>query len=242
MGRYVTPCMGVWIETSSQALWLRKVWVTPCMGVWIETAEWLMRGEGTRSHPVWVCGLKQLSLNLDMWRACHTLYGCVDWNIVNSIVAKWCESHTLYGCVDWNKRVVGDSLKIGGHTLYGCVDWNDYTLCIPSEEWRSHPVWVCGLKHRCASACWWQQSSHPVWVCGLKLMCFFIQLTISRHTLYGCVDWNRYSPRWWRRQRVTPCMGVWIETAVADKGRYNKQSHTLYGCVDWNKMSSLSIG
>ena len=35
--RFVTPCMGVWIETDKRAdpcFWHS---VTPCMGVWIET-------------------------------------------------------------------------------------------------------------------------------------------------------------------------------------------------------------
>ena len=34
---YVTPCMGVWIETSYRAQRCCTRQVTPCMGVWIET-------------------------------------------------------------------------------------------------------------------------------------------------------------------------------------------------------------
>ena len=38
-GMYVTPCMGVWIETDN-LLAQGSAWdVTPCMGVWIETSE-----------------------------------------------------------------------------------------------------------------------------------------------------------------------------------------------------------
>ena len=33
-------------------------WVTPCMGVWIETKKNVYRFEVKWSHPVWVCGLK----------------------------------------------------------------------------------------------------------------------------------------------------------------------------------------
>ena len=33
----VTPCMGVWIETTKVALRTLPLVVTPCMGVWIET-------------------------------------------------------------------------------------------------------------------------------------------------------------------------------------------------------------
>ena len=78
----VTPCMGVWIETSSVIPWKARNSVTPCMGVWIETAcphsrkhhrlvtpcmgVWIETDPkrllhlDTKSHPVWVCGLKPI--------------------------------------------------------------------------------------------------------------------------------------------------------------------------------------
>ena len=81
-------------------------------------------------------------------------------------------------------------------------------------KFKSHPVWVCGLKPldrfngglpRAVTPCMgvWIETyayapryldfkSHPVWVCGLKL-----NLSIS-HFLVN---------------NVTPCMGVWIETS-----------------------------
>ena len=50
--------MGVWIETTSLADNNVGFFVTPCMGVWIETSD----SQGCvlvgLSHPVWVCGLK----------------------------------------------------------------------------------------------------------------------------------------------------------------------------------------
>ena len=55
----VTPCVGVWIETDISAYSGRIDFVTPCVGVWIET---LVNPSGTnsvKSHPAWVCGLKQ---------------------------------------------------------------------------------------------------------------------------------------------------------------------------------------
>ena len=85
-----------------EAVRLRRVThVTPCVGVWIETSvldNWVHGGE---SHPAWVCGLKLLSTNpivlnwevtpcVGVWietQACtpfsppgrsHTLRGCVD--------------------------------------------------------------------------------------------------------------------------------------------------------------------
>ena len=56
---YVTPCVGVWIETpNTLGLWM-IVPVTPCVGVWIETSHTARRSFATN---------------------CHTLRGCVDWN------------------------------------------------------------------------------------------------------------------------------------------------------------------
>ena len=51
--------------------------------------------------------------------------------------------------------------------------------------------------------------SHPAWVCGLK------QDTVSLT----------------RRDGVTPCVGVWIETWISS-GTGSSLGHTLRGCVD----------
>ena len=53
----VTPCMGVWIETTQHNEERNQYHVTPCMGVWIET-----------------------DANSYQYAASqrHTLYGCVD--------------------------------------------------------------------------------------------------------------------------------------------------------------------
>ena len=34
---YVTPCVGVWIETQYYCIRVKGDSVTPCVGVWIET-------------------------------------------------------------------------------------------------------------------------------------------------------------------------------------------------------------
>ena len=98
--------------------------VTPCMGVWIETLVVKDYPVSGKSHPVWVCGLKQ-SLPIGyqiLWS--HTLYGCVDWNILIDLTVMSRASHTLYGCVDWNTSFSQFLMPSLGHTLYGCVDWN----------------------------------------------------------------------------------------------------------------------
>ena len=55
------------------------------------------------------------------------------------------------------------------------------------------------------------------------------------HTLYGCVDWNKGNKSGSKKNKVTPCMGVWIETTMSGKAAA-AAGHTLYGCVDWNSI------
>ena len=83
--------------------------------------------------------------------------------------------------------------------------------------------------------------SHPTWVCGLKLL----TLLLSSRT-----------------QRVTPYVGVWIETLTYNRIippgtshptwvcglkpslsrlHRNSRSHTLRGCVDWNTAFAVHV-
>ena len=77
-GTLVTPCMGVWIETLEDSSKFKSRPVTPCMGVWIETSLAQFIKCCARSHPVWVCGLKQTADEAYRSVLGHTLYGCVD--------------------------------------------------------------------------------------------------------------------------------------------------------------------
>ena len=121
---YVTPFVGVWIETSIFVYPFHKLQVTPFVGVWIETPY-------HRSHP-----LRQLR---------HTLRGCVDWNtglvnmsrekVVTPFVGVWIEteyraklsccptSHPSWVCGLKHSLVLG-ICQLRRHTLRGCVDWN----------------------------------------------------------------------------------------------------------------------
>ena len=58
---------------------------------------------------------------------------------------------------------------------------------------ESHPAWVCGLKPITYYGLEEKSLSHPAWVCGLKL----------KHG-FDCQP----------NDIVTPCVGVWIETAM----------------------------
>ena len=128
---------------------------------------------------------------------------------------------------------------------------------------RSHPAWVCGLKLKKSAVLKIASPSHPAWVCGLKLYAglperFEIQ---PGHTLRGCVDWNgkpaealyyfmghtlRGCVDWnWKHTvrfstiLVTPCVGVWIETAMRKKYAKKQLSHPAWVCglKRWNTWS-----
>ena len=120
---FVTPYVGVWIETDQMRAQFGIKAVTPYVGVWIETFESGKVPSFAWSHPTWVCGLK---LKCSLWRCC-------------------CDCHTLRGCVDWNLLIRPHIPVLRSHTLRGCVDWNDQ-LGMQAVPGLSHPTWVCGLK------------------------------------------------------------------------------------------------
>ena len=60
---YVTPFVGVWIETYRFGQKDEVNIVTPFVGVWIETSYQANLGMTNASHPSWVCGLKLKSLH-----------------------------------------------------------------------------------------------------------------------------------------------------------------------------------
>ena len=167
--------------------------VTPFVGVWIET-----------STP----------LSVSMLYDCHTLRGCVDWNLRYGVNAPPSPCHTLRGCVDWNsskpnpatwypvtpfvgvwiETIMASRLSLWKlcHTLRGCVDWNSWSDCEFGTRYKSHPSWVCGLKHFTAHCHTSTSLSHPSWVCGLKPEGFVVITIAVSHTLRGCVDINEW--------------------------------------------------
>ena len=70
--------MGVWIETIKALKSIRINIVTPCVGVWIETSTLQDNGRILQSHPAWVCGLKLSKRMFTVAEVGHTLRGCVD--------------------------------------------------------------------------------------------------------------------------------------------------------------------
>ena len=231
--------MGVWIETRMPRFVVAMKVVTPCMGVWIETTVGWLVISPPFSHTLYGCVDWNCCSNVNCDNGgSHTLYGCVDWNIygVNHISKQTFWSHPVWVCglkLSWTCC----NTITQRHTLYGCVDWNSFESNHDDLDIKSHPVWVCGLKPFGKGRWWSKGKSHPVWVCGLKrekrsmyriisvshpvwvcgLKHKIIDATIQSdsHTLYGCVDWNRFD-------RI---------------GTQLIACHTLYGCVDWNAWS-----
>ena len=165
----VTPCVGVWIETTIEDEYPYGEFVTPCVGVWIETGFPPPLLFCPPSHPAWVCGLKPIEEQQVPTPHCHTLRGCVDWN-----------------SVAYRERIC-----IYCHTLRGCVDWNVQSNMQTLSNAVSHPAWVCGLKPDKENEMKLYEESHPAWVCGLKPLKLWFLVALIRHTLRGCVDWNR---------------------------------------------------
>ena len=125
---------------------------------------------------------------------------------------------------------------------------------------ESHPTWVCGLKHRMYCAMYWQpmshptwvcglkqcqwksfpavQLSHPTWVCGLKHGCVIYINCMRSHTLRGCVDWNISIWILQSPSKVTPYVGVWIETLITCFTSASIKSHPAWEYMDWSIVHS----
>ena len=74
---------------------------------------------------------------------------------------------------------------------------------------------MCGLKH-----------------CNIRTICY-----LNSHTLRGCVDWNNLVWCWLVLSKVTPCVGVWIETIQA---RQSSRQSIVTPCVGvWIETSIL---
>ena len=150
----------------------------------------------------------------------------------------WICGHTLYGCVDWNRytpqqlnivrvtpcmgvwiETIGRKQQMPRRLVTPCMGvWIETALGASRlSAIMSHPVWVCGLKldsrfllgHHC---------SHTLYGCvdWNSIAILLLHRPLS-HTLYGCVDWNLTRDLWHSTTKVTPCMGVWIETLHPSK-------------------------
>ena len=77
--RYVTPFVGVWIETDTLLILCHHHLVTPFVGVWIETEKKEAVNRGRIVTPfvgVWIETALPIGIRPNI--KCHTLRGCVD--------------------------------------------------------------------------------------------------------------------------------------------------------------------
>ena len=209
-----------------------------------------------KSHPAWVCGLKQHVLHYCPGNFCHTLRGCVDWNGRVPYQYNCCISHTLRGCVDWNCKCTNKGENIWSHTLRGCVDWNSfYKFCksfINGHTLRGCVDWNCILAKSAP-----ERKSHTLRGCvDWNLIHLPSGGVIVSHTLRGCVDWNperrnpsapplRSHPAWVCGLKQDMALELaafpmshpaWVcgLKLLTRGGHRLRTGHTLRGCVDWN--------
>ena len=163
-----------------------------------------------KSHPSWVCGLKHREPEKgENNTSSHPSWVCGLKPTCGCSAMIAILSHTLRGCVDWNFCWVDDNFLVESHTLRGCVDWN-----LAAEGFWS-----------------WGRESHPSWVCGLKPYYRTSETSWRSHTLRGCVDWNCDNCLFfYRKAKVTPFVGVWIETLCKTRTCRKAESHPSWVC------------
>ena len=83
------------------------------------------------------------------------------------------------------------------------------------QNMQSHPSWVCGLKLLSAREKVTKIGSHPSWVCGLKqeILSDVVHAILS-HPSWVCGLKHISVGRTLKLARVTPFVGVWIETNI----------------------------
>ena len=137
--------MGVWIETVVSGLEALELFVTPFVGVWIETPDGRLREYAYASHPSWVCGLKLLSEEgkqlitvtpfVGVWIETFCCYFEGLTCYVTPFVGVWIETCSRTHAL--NKAMVTPFVGV----------WIETYMSFGTRHAQgSHPSWVCGLK------------------------------------------------------------------------------------------------
>ena len=195
----------------------KKNTVAPYVGAWIETKNSYQDNTFAESHPMWVRGLKRITIISHIRRLGRTLCGCVDWNLHQSRLSSHLRSHPMW--------VRGLKLQYFSLAELGEVSHPMWVRGLKPHlrahrrrlRW-SHPMWVRGLKLHSSATPLRRSGSHPMWVRVLKL-----NLRAHRRRL-GC---------------VAPYVGAWIETPSDSLPSVPSPCRTLCGCVDWNTIGAL---
>ena len=169
------------------------------MGVWIETPE-------CPKLPGW----KPVTPCMGVWIETQEKSVTLLHKLVTPCMGVWIE--TLVKMQTWCRDPVTPCMGVWIETPP-----STYYL----QRLQSHPVWVCGLKHR-------NDGSWP--------------LRPRSHTLYGCVDWNSdYYHQRTEDNDVTPCMGVWIETWRQQLWLRYSLSHPSWVCGLKHNFNNLIV-
>ena len=165
------------------------MFVTPCVGVWIEITviEYFFSiGTVTPCVGVWI--------EIPYFGAVSSP------SIVTPCVGVWIEIYFWqYSCYNYIVTpCVGVWIEI---ILSGNIGGTIGSL----------PAWECGLKSLWSPSLCKFFVSLPAWECGLKLQDQKIDNLCLGHSLRGSVDWNFQFKSAFKPNKVTPCVGVWIE-------------------------------
>ena len=165
---------------------------------------------------------------MGVWIETHQKKCVIGTNLVTPFVGVWIETLTFHHL--WNEWYVTPFVGV----------WIETRLSRYSQKnVRSHPSWVCGLKHYDYVNEKGDVASHPSWVCGLKQLSdwIFVDELLS-HPSWVCglklihyntsVSISRSHPSW--------VCGLKLIGAVII---VNAISHTLRGCVEWNRKQIL---
>ena len=169
------------------------------------------------------------------YKLCHTLRGCVDWNAFGSEETAGNVCHTLRGCVDWNKGYRRQHARICVTPFVGVwIETSRWSL--RDNAWRVTPFVGVWIETSSESLLTCSAKSHPSWVCGLKHILLREVTIAERHTLRGCVDWNLWFVA---SQFVHGChtlRGCVDWNCKETDASTERVGHTLRGCVDWNPL------
>ena len=184
------------------------------MGVWIETLGFEIKIVMMSSHPVWVCGLKQKRWSF-WWNPCGVT-PCMGVWIETLLRLKLKKQILVTPCMGvWIETCIHRQVKLNIFVTPCMGVWIETTWAVmlskPSDVTPCMGVWIETTLTRLPILSVFR---HTLYGCvDWNIAIRAIVLAIYRHTLYGCVDWNHVRVIQEIHILVTPCMGVWIETS-----------------------------
>ena len=162
--------------------------VTPYMGVCIETPTFIIELSIVSSHPIWVCVLKhrkQYNNQLPEEQVTPYMGVCIETLNVLTLAEQLTVTPYMGVCIETCDTIYIDH-NGKSHPIWVCV-LKHQIHCRHSAVFSSHPIWVCVLKQTAEEFGYHRDLSHPIWVCVLKQRRKDTKFLHTGHTLYGCV-------------------------------------------------------